>query len=160
MTATTDGAVPASPIIKVREFLDGFLNTLQVWVRPIALLIARLYMANIFFNSGLTKLSNWDTTLFLFELEYKVTWPSVEIAAFAGTAGELILPVLLALGLGTRFAAAGLFVMSAVIQFGVYDIPDIHYPWMIIFGILALNGGGALSLDRLIGPFLGFKARG
>ena len=33
---------------------------------------ARFYVAWVFFASGLTKLRDWDTTLFLFEWEYSV----------------------------------------------------------------------------------------
>ena len=66
------------------------------------------------FLSGLTKLRDGETTLALFMDEYKVPLLSPEIAAAAGTAGELVLPVLLAFGLAGRFAAAGLSVVNAV----------------------------------------------
>ena len=83
-------------------------------LQPLALLAARLYVAQVFFASGLTKLRDWDTTLALFADEYRVPLLSPDIAALLGTAGELVLPVLLALGLAGRFAGLGLFVINAV----------------------------------------------
>ena len=71
-------------------------------LQPLALLAARLVVAQAFFASGLTKLRDWDTTLALFEDEYRVPLLDPVIAAWAGTAGELLLPVLL-------FAAAPFF---------------------------------------------------
>ena len=68
----------------------------------------RLYIAKVFFLSGLTKIRDWDTTLTLFREEYHVPVLPPELAAFMGAAGELVLPVFLAVGLGTRFAAFGL----------------------------------------------------
>ena len=86
------------------------LTTLQ----PVAALSARLYVAQVFFLSGLTKLKDWEITLALFADEYKVPLLTPPVAAFMGTAGELVLPVLLALGLGSRVAALGLFVVNGV----------------------------------------------
>ncbi len=63
-----------------------------------AQLAARLYVANVFFLAGLTKIRDWDTTLALFADEYMVPFLSPALAAFGGTAGELVLPVLLVLG--------------------------------------------------------------
>ena len=68
--------------------------------RGAALLAARLYVAQVFFSAGLTKLRDWDTTLALFADEYHVPLLPPAVAAVAGTAGELVLPLLLALGLG------------------------------------------------------------
>ena len=90
--------------------LVAVLESLQ----PLALLAARLTVAQAFFLSGLTKLRDWDTTLALFTDEYHVPLLSPELAAVLGTAGELVLPALLVLGLGGRFAAAGLSVVNVV----------------------------------------------
>ena len=72
----------------------------------------RLYVGRVFFASGLIKLSNWDSTLALFANEYHVPVLSPHLAAILGTAAEIGLPVLLVLGLGTRFAAVALFVVQ------------------------------------------------
>ena len=63
----------------------GWLDSLQ----PLALLAARLYVAQVFWLSGLTKIRDWDTTLALFENEYQVPLLSPAVAAWMGTGGEL-----------------------------------------------------------------------
>src|SRR5690606_29616155 len=94
-------------------------HTLGLWnrvsraldhLRPLAALAARVYVAQVFFLAGLTKVRDWDTTLLLFTEEYQVPLLSPPVAAVMGTAGELVLPVLLLLGLAGRFAALGLSV--------------------------------------------------
>ena len=67
-----------------------------------ASLLARGYVAEAFFRSGLTKLRDWETTLALFGDEYHVPLLSPGAAAVLGTTGELVLPVLLVAGLGGR----------------------------------------------------------
>src|SRR6185295_8460681 len=80
------------------------------WAAPLVDLIVRLWVAMVFFKSGLTKIQSWDTTVLLFTNEYHVPLLPPEIAALLGTTAELVLPVFLALGLGGRLAAAALFV--------------------------------------------------
>jgi uncharacterized membrane protein YphA (DoxX/SURF4 family) len=91
-------------------------------LQPLALLAARLFVAQVFFLSGLTKLRDWDTTLALFADEYHVPLLPPEAAAWLGTGGELVLPVLLALGLFGRFGALGLFVVNAVAVLSLAEI--------------------------------------
>ena len=74
--------------------LSSRLRVLQ----PVAALMARLYVAHVFFLAGLTKVRDWDTTLFLFTDEYKVPLLPPVVAAIMGTCAELVLPVLLVLG--------------------------------------------------------------
>ena len=133
----------------------GWLDTLQ----PLALLAARLYVAQVFFLSGLTKIRDWETTLALFENEYQVPLLPPALAAWMGTGGELLLPVLLALGLAGRFAAAGLSVVNVV---AVLSLPEIapaalqqHQFWGSLLLGLLLWGPGRLSLDAWIGRRFG-----
>ena len=74
----------------------------------------RLFLANVFFKSGLTKIQTWDSTLYLFREEYKVPLLPPDFAAWLGTGAELALPVLLVFGVFGRFAALGLFILNAV----------------------------------------------
>lgn len=119
--------------------------------RPLAALTARVYLAQVFFLSGLTKLRDWDTTLLLFTEEYRVPLLSPHVAAVLGTAGELVLPVMLLLGLAGRVAALGLSVVNAV---AVLSLPDIapaalqqHITWGVLLAALALYGVGRWSVD-------------
>lgn len=126
--------------------------------QSLALLAARLYVAQVFFQSGLTKLRDWDITLALFTDEYKVPLLTPEVAAAAGTAGELVLPVLLALGLGGRFAALGLSVVNAVAVISLAEIAPAALQQHIFWGSLLLGlllwGPGRWSLDRVVLPWL------
>ena len=130
--------------------------------QPLAQLAARLYVAQVFFLSGLTKIRDWETTLALFSDEYHVPLLSPQVAAVAGTAGELVLPVLLALGLGGRFAALGLFVVNGMAVLSLTEIAPAalqqHQFWGSLLVFLLLWGPGRWSLDRLVLPRLGAQA--
>lgn len=133
-------------------------------VQPLAALAARLYVAQVFFLSGLTKIRDWDTTIALFTDEYKVPLLPPALAAFMGTAGELGLPVLLVLGLGGRFAALGLFVVNAVAVVSLSEIAPAalqqHILWGTLLAGLAVYGCGPWSLDRVAAPRLAQRVPG
>ncbi len=101
-------------MIAVLNKLDSVMESLLKPLVPALLLIGRLWVAWIFFRSGQTKFASWDSTLFLFEYEYQVPFLPWEMAAYLATAGELILPVLLAVGFLSRPTALALFVLNAV----------------------------------------------
>jgi putative oxidoreductase len=121
---------------------------------PVADLAVRLWVAPVFFRAGLLKMQSWETTLLLFENEYQVPLLSPEAAAYVGTGAELILPVLLALGLAGRFAAAALFIFNvvAVISYPALQGAGLeqHYVWGVLLLVTIARGPGALSLDRLL----------
>jgi len=123
-------------------------------LQPLAALLARWHVAQVFFLSGLTKLRDWDTTLFLFTDEYHVPVLPPAAAAVLGTAGELLLPVLLALGLGGRFAALGLSVVNAVAVVSLSEIAPAagqqHMLWGALLVALAVHGPGRWSLDQSV----------
>lgn len=118
-------------------------------VAPLANVAARIYVGLIFFRSGRAKLDDYEETVELFEDDWALPFLPAEPAAFLATAGELILPVLLFVGLLTRVSAAGLLVMAVVIQVWVLQDPQ-HYLWIAVLALLLGYGGGPLSIDRLI----------
>ncbi|MBK6386648.1 MAG: DoxX family protein [Rhodoferax sp.] len=126
--------------------------------QPLAALMARAYVAQVFFLSGLTKLRDWGTTVALFTDEYKVPLLPPEVAALMGTAGELVLPVLLVLGLGGRFAALGLSVVNVVAVISLSEIAPAalqqHITWGVLLAALAIYGGGKWSIDHLAGAWV------
>jgi putative oxidoreductase len=136
---------------------DAAIGALE-HLQPAAQLLARLYVAAVFFRAGLTKLRDWDTTLALFADEYHVPLLPPDVAAWLGTAGEIVLPVLLVLGLAGRFAAAGLSVMNVVAVLSLAEIGEAalqgHQFWGSLLAALLLWGPGAWSLDRLVAPRL------
>ena len=112
----------------------------------------RLAVATIFWNSAMTKLANWDSTISLFTDEYKVPLLRPETAAYLATAIELATPVLIVFGLLTRAAALVLLGMVAVIEVFVYPLAwPTHLQWAAMLLILLSRGPGALSLDHWIG---------
>lgn len=128
---------------------SNLLNYLQ----PLALLAARLYVAWVFFAAGLTKLRDWDTTLFLFEEEYSVPFIPFELAAYLGTAGEILLPIILVLGLASRFGALGLSFVNIIAVISLVEIAPAALYAHVIWGLLLMQvvvfGGGKLSVDHL-----------
>ncbi|MCK6265524.1 DoxX family protein [Vibrio sp. ZSDE26] len=134
------------------ERYDEIIAKLQSLFIPVFLLFLRLWVAWVFFNSGLVKIASWESTLYLFEYEYVVPILPWELAAYMGTAAELILPVFLALGLFTRPMAAVLFVfnITAVISYpllwerGFFD----HQLWGLMILVVVVWGAGPLSLDK------------
>jgi putative oxidoreductase len=111
----------------------------------------RLAVATVFWNSGTTKIANWDATLDLFENEYKLPLIPPDIAANIGAAVELSTPVLLILGFLTRPAAAVLFGMTLIIEIFVYPQAwPTHIQWAAMLLVLLCRGAGSLSIDALI----------
>ncbi len=112
----------------------------------------RLFVANVFFKSGLTKIQSWDSTLYLFSDVYQVPLLPPELAAWLATSAELGLPVLLALGLFGRFAAAGLFILNLVAVISYYSgLSEAginqHLYWGMLLAVLLLISRGAWSVD-------------
>ena len=129
--------------------VTGFLQRLPL---PLIQLLFRLAIAAVFLKGGLTKTANWMLTVQLFADEYQVPVLSPEIAAMMSVTFEFGCSILLALGLATRLATLPLLGMLAVIQTFVYpNAWSDHLTWGSILLFLLTRGGGALSLDRLLG---------
>ena len=136
-------------LVRVRSWLEAV---------PYALLALplRLAVATVFWNSGMTKLANWDTALALFTDEYRVPLLLPELAAYMAASVELSTPVLLVLGLLTRPAAAVLLGMTAVIEVFVYPLAwPTHIQWAAMLLVLLCRGPGALSLDHWLWQVIG-----
>lgn len=137
-------------------FIDRFRLPMRVLdgLSPVLDLAIRLWVANVFWKSGLTKIASWDTTLALFENEYVVPLLPPDLAAVFGTATELIFPVLLVLGIGTRFGAAVLFVFNIIAVISYPDLSEAgrteHFYWGFLLLVTLFHGPGKLSIDHLI----------
>jgi putative oxidoreductase len=123
------------------------------YLAPALDLALRLFVANVFFKSGLTKIRSWDSTLYLFSDVYEVPLLPSDIAAYLATAGELGLSVLLVLGLFGRFAAAGLFILNAVAAYSYYSgLSEAglnqHLYWGLLLAVLLTISRGSWSADR------------
>lgn len=139
-----------NPLIsKIIQINLAVLKLFEKSALPVLVLFMRFWMAKIFWYSGLTKISSWQSTVFLFKEEYKVPVIPPEIAAYFAISFELACPVLLVLGLGARFATLPMLAMTAVIQFTYLDLIDHRY-WAMLLALILFYGPGSLSLDHLI----------
>lgn len=128
-------------------------------------MVARVALFFVFWNSVQTKISGlsffgqhfafWnvsDSTIMLFEYEYDLPFIPPEVAAYLATFGEFFLAIGILLGLMTRLSALGLLIMTAVIQIFVYpEAWTLHLLWAAPLLYLLRNGGGIVSLDKLLG---------
>lgn len=170
-------------LLSIRSCYQRLAQGLSLWTADLSILFLRLLTAKVFLASGLTKWNGFfqfnvdKYDLFLYEffcpdpiregalllcnpqtLDYEEGSTIVSvIEIFALMAGiiEVVLPVLLIVGLLTRFAALGLLIMTLFIQLAVF--PEWSHWWnpaawwaASLFAILAL-GPGRISLDRMLG---------
>ena len=155
-TAHPTALAPLNPIAR--------LTGVGLWVRSrvAPLLVLRLALARPFFASGLTRWDGWFTLSFgtkiLFSQDYKlhifgaeIPFPSPDLVAAMASTGEIVLPILLAFGLLTRWAALGLLGMTAIIQLTYPDgWANFHLYWAAMALAILTFGPGAISLDRLL----------
>jgi len=117
-------------------------------------LIARVSIAGVFWQSGQTKVEGWHVTasaVELFRNEYKLPLIDPSLAAHLAALAEHLFPILLVIGLATRFAALALLGMTLVIEVFVYpDAWPTHGTWAACFLMLMARGPGIVSLDHLI----------
>ena len=125
------------------------------------LLFIRVYVAWVFLKSGMHKIGDWETTLVLFEYEYQVPLLNFELAAYLATFGELVFPVILIAGLGTRFTAIALSLINiiAVVSYYATLAKGAGLVWHYLWGSMLLTnviyGGGFFSLDQWLKSIFG-----
>jgi putative oxidoreductase len=140
-------ASPFGPLAGLYCTVTRLIDKLQ----PLLLLGFRLYVARVFLLSGLTKIHDWSITLALFTDEYHVPLLPPAVAATLGTATELSMPVLLALGLASRFAAGVLFIFNIVAVISYAALPDVavkdHILWGALLLVLLICGPGKIAAD-------------
>jgi putative oxidoreductase len=147
MTNVSASAPSASAFGFVARFVR-MLDGVPYWLLAIPL---RAAVATVFWNSAMAKLANWDTTIALFTDEYALPLLPPEIAAYMAASIELTTPVLLVLGLMTRFAALVLLGMTAVIEVLVYPQAwPTHIQWAATLLVLLCRGAGEVSVDHLL----------
>ena len=139
------------------QTMSGLLSKLEA---PFLLFI-RVYVAWVFLKSGMHKIGDWETTLVLFEYEYQVPLLNFELAAYLATFGELVFPVFLIAGLGTRFTAIALSFVNimAVVSYYATLAKGAGLVWHYLWGSMLLTsiiyGGGLFSIDHWLKSKLG-----
>ena len=158
-SSTGDSRNPAALIGGLYARFEPLRDALESYGQPVVSLVARLWMAKIFFDAGWSRVNNWGSQEFLFGFIHPVPFLPPALAAPITTVGELTLAILLAVGLLGRLSATGLLIMTMTIQWIVGATPEgiengiahpSHYLWMLIFGLLIVYGPGKLSLDTLL----------
>jgi putative oxidoreductase len=155
--ARATALAPSNPIARLTSVVFALV---PAWL---PLLILRIALARPFFASGLTRWDGWFTlsvgTKILFAQDYKlhifgaaIPFPAPEMVATMASTAEIVLPILLAFGLLTRWAALGLLMMTGIIQLTYPEAwANFHLYWAAIALAILTFGPGAISLDRLIG---------
>jgi putative oxidoreductase len=139
-------AIPArTPLV------GGILQRLNSIPYGVIALVARIATFSVFFRSGTQKLSDWNSTLLLFQNEYHVPLLPPTVAAYLAATLELGGSILILTGLLTRVSIVALLGMILVIQVFIYPMawPD-HIQWFAFMFILLARGPGRLSLDCLL----------
>ena len=159
MNADAVRPIALAPLNPIARLTGAVFGLIPAWL---PLLILRITLARPFFASGLTRWDGWFNVSFgtqiLFSQDYKlhifgaeIPFPMPELVATLASAAEIVLPILVAFGLLTRWAALGLLCMTAVIQLTYPDAwPDYHLPWAAMALAIMTFGPGAASLDRLL----------
>ncbi|MBH5396659.1 DoxX family protein [Bradyrhizobium sp. CNPSo 4010] len=152
----------ASGLPSPGALIDRANHLVQALAMPsLVQLVLRLALAVPFWRSGLLKWGGFlklnDTAVTLFSDEFMLHlpggpyhFPAPTVMAFLSGSGEIMLPILLVLGLGTRFAALGLLVMTVIVELTVPDGWPIHLTWAAMALALMAYGPGHISLDHLV----------
>lgn len=151
--------------------VDSFVSACSFIPYALVALALRLVMARLFFLDGQTKVTGPRVPLNVQDFDLSVVLPlqvkaetfsaflhyvalpvPPVLAAYLVSYAEFILPICLLLGFGTRFAALGLLIMTALIQ--VYVVPEalwtVHVYWASILLVLLSRGSGQISVDHII----------
>ena len=139
--------------------LNGYFACIPDWVISLGV---RLVIFRVFWLSAQTKITGltiggqhfafWSLTdgVFFQFWEYPAPLDS-NFMIYAGTFAEFFLSLAILFGLFTRYAAIGLLGVTAVIQFvepaGWWSA---HVYWVLLLVVLIRQGGGLVSVDRLI----------
>lgn len=154
MEMTLNQSARANAIGTATAIARNAVRIAEGWLAPVLDLAIRIWVGMVFFQSGLTKILSWDTTLSLFENEYAVPLLPPQLAAYMGTAAELVLPFFLVLGLGGRLSAAALFVFNIIAVVSYPDLGEVgikdHQYWGLLLLVALLHGPGKISVDHFL----------
>ncbi len=147
--------------MNIIQKINGFYQKMSgmVSVQDIMVLWLRLWIAGIFYKSGRTKAGEGflelnSFTPDLFEYEHPVPGLEAETAAQLALYGETILPLMLVFGFASRFAAAGLLVMTGVIQMVMPQLWPDHILWAAALIGIIMVGPGKVALDSAVSKSL------
>ena len=170
MTSISQQSSAGGTLSALARFVDRVERTLSAVALPsLVLLVLRFALAVPFWKSGILKWDGFlqlsDTAVTLFSDEFMLhlpggpyPFPMPTVVAFLSGCAEVTFPVLLVLGLATRFAALGLLFMTLIVELTVPDGWPVHITWAAMALAIIAWGPGRLSVDALIRRVLGLPA--
>jgi putative oxidoreductase len=156
---------------RLTALIEHAVGTIRWIAQPsLTQLMLRLALAVPFWKSGILKWNGFlqlsDTAIYLFTDEFKLhlpggpyDFPAPAVMAFLSGSGEIIFPLLLVLGLGTRFAALGLLFMTGVVELTVPAGWPIHITWAAMALAIMAWGPGRLSIDYALCQLPGLRVK-
>ncbi|CDQ10978.1 FAD-dependent pyridine nucleotide-disulfide oxidoreductase [Acidithiobacillus ferrivorans] len=144
-------------LLVLMGIIGAVYRVMERSVGPVAGLLIRLWLAKVFFVSGILKIFDLSIAPYLSNAAYPVPWVEPLSPTYLGAAIQMLIPVLLALGLATRWAALYMLILVLVVQFN-YLALDINLYSAVLFGWFVICGAGPLSLDHLLARGLGDTA--
>jgi NADH dehydrogenase/putative oxidoreductase len=144
----------AATALPLAGTITRIFEALSRWGDPAIKLLLRCWIAALFFRSGVMKISNFDMTQMLFHAQSAQGLLPPELAARLTIFIELACLVFLVLGAGTRITAIILIGLSALVDPTYQQSIDLAY-YLMVLGLIALHGPGALSIDSLVVRALG-----
>ncbi len=148
------GTTQAHPVAAPARLVRSIIALMERVPHAIIGLAARVFPAAVFWQSGQTKVDGWRVTesaIALFREEYALPLLNPTLGAHLAAFAEHFFPLLLVVGLASRFAALALLGMTAIIEIFVYpDAWPTHGVWAACFLMTIARGPGAISLDALI----------
>ena len=169
MTSALQRVSSGGALSSVARFVDRVEGIMRVIALPsLVQLVLRFALATPFWKSGILKWDGFfrlrDTAVTLFTDEFMLhlpggpyPFPAPTVMAFLSGCAEITFPILLVLGLATRFAALGLLFMTLVVELTVPDGWPIHITWAAMALAIMAWGPGRVSLDYLIRRVLGLQ---
>jgi putative oxidoreductase len=162
---TLTSSITAMPSASPARYVEAAIRGFGMIPHALIALVARFSIASVFWASARTKVAEgaWftlsDNAVYLFREEYRLPLIPPELGAHLALFNEHMMPVLLVLGLASRFAALVLLGMTLVIQVFVYpDAYSVHGPWAVCLLYVMARGPGWLSLDHLVARRFGARA--
>jgi putative oxidoreductase len=144
------------------QAVEALVRALSRFPMSLTQLALRVALGVPFWRSGLTKWDGFlqlsDNSLYLFTEEFRLhifggeyPFPAPHLAAYLSASGEIVFPILLAFGLGTRFAALGILAMTAIIQLSIPEgWANFHLAWTAMALAIIAYGPGRIALDAAI----------
>jgi putative oxidoreductase len=167
MTLASQQSASSGTLVSVARFVDRVERFVSAVALPsLVQLVLRFALATPFWKSGILKWDGFfrlsDTAVSLFTDEFMLhlpggpyPFPAPAVVAFLSGCAEITFPILLVLGLATRFAALGLLFMTLIVELTVPDGWPIHITWAAMALAIIAWGPGRISLDFVIRRVLG-----